>query len=156
MKTMKISTLLNPFTKRFTLLVLLFTLITAGTFAQPADPANPLSDSPACSVTGVTLTANGAAPAGETWYWQTTATGTSTANSAATNLVTVSGTYYIRSQDNTTLDWSNGAGSVTVVVMPIVGTPVFSLGATTTRCQASATRNLFCNFNQCALYRLHT
>lgn len=100
----------------------------------PAVPGNPVSDAPQCANPGVTLTANGSTPAGETWYWQTSANGTSTANSASTYVVTVSGTYYIRSQDNTTLAWSNGAGSITVTVTPDVSTPIFVLGATSTRC----------------------
>ena len=85
------------------------------------------------------LTANGTPPAGETWYWQTSATGTSTANSASTYIVTTSGTYYIRSQDNTTLAWSAGAGSVTVTVTPDVSTPTFLLGANSTRCDVAGT-----------------
>jgi len=103
-----------------------------------AVPPNPTSNSPQCAITGVTMNFNGTAPAGETWYWQTSATGTSTANSTPAYTVNSSGTYYVRSQDNTTLAWSNGAGSVTVVVIStIVGTPVFTLGATSTRCQGA-------------------
>ena len=105
----------------------------------PADPGNPISDSPQCSNPGVTLKADGTPPSGETWYWQTSATGTSTANSAATNVVTASGTYYIRSQDNTTLAWSNGSGSISVTVTPDVSTPVFLLGASSTRCEVAGT-----------------
>ena len=105
--------------------------------SAPADPANPTSDAPQCANPGITLTASGSAPAGETWYWQTTATGTSTANSAATNVVTTSGTYYIRSQDNSTLAWSTGAGSITVTVTPNVATPVFTMGASSTRCNGA-------------------
>ena len=103
-----------------------------------ATPPNPISDSPQCSNPGVTLKADGTPPSGETWYWQTSATGTSTANSAATNgVVTTSGTYYIRSQDNTTLAWSNGAGNITVTVTPDVSIPVFLLGASSTRCEGA-------------------
>ena len=105
----------------------------------PADPANPSSNSPQCSSPGVTLTATGSAPAGETWYWQTSALGTSTANSGATYTVNTSGTYYIRSQDNTTLAWSLGAGSLAVTVTPDVGTPTFTIGATSIRCQGAGT-----------------
>ncbi|MBC7946688.1 MAG: T9SS type A sorting domain-containing protein [Chitinophagaceae bacterium] len=107
--------------------------------AAPADPSNPTSDSPQCSVPGVTLTATGSAPAGETWYWQTSPSGTSIANSGATYVVNISGTYYIRSQDNTTLVWSNGVGSVVATVTPNVGTPVFTLGASSSRCQGAGT-----------------
>ena len=105
----------------------------------PSDPSDPTSDAPQCSNPGVTLTATGSAPAGETWYWQTTATGTSTANSGSTFVVTTAGTYYIRSQDNTTLAWSAGAGSVTVTVTANVSAPVFALGANSARCQGANT-----------------
>ena len=81
----------------------------------PANPGNPTSDSPQCATPGVTLTRTGTPPGGETWYWQTSATGTSTANSGATFNVTTSGTYYIRAQGAGGC-WSLGAGSVTVVV----------------------------------------
>jgi len=103
----------------------------------PVVPANPTSNSPQCSNPGVDLAASGTAPAGETWYWQTSTTGTSIANSGSTFTVTSSGTYYIRSQDNTTLAWSNGAGSITVTITPDVGTPVFTLGVTSVRCQGA-------------------
>jgi len=102
-----------------------------------ATPPDPTSDSPQCSNPGVTLTATGTTPAGETWYWQTSATGTSTANSGPTYTVATSGTYYIRSQDNTTLAWSDGAGSVIVTVTPNVSAPVFTLGATSSRCMSA-------------------
>ncbi len=105
----------------------------------PANPGNPTSNAPQCSNPGVILTANGTAPAGETWYWQTSATGTSTANSGTTYTVTTVGTYYIRSQDNTTLAWSAGAGSLTVTIIPDVSVPVFSSGATSVRCQGAGT-----------------
>ena len=114
-------------------------LSSSSVLAQPADPGNPTSNSPQCSNPGVTLTANGIPPAGETWYWQTTATGTSTADSGSTYVVTTSGTYYIRSQDNTTLVWSTGAGTVTVTVTPDVSVPVFTLGAGSIRCDGVQT-----------------
>jgi Bacterial Ig domain len=105
----------------------------------PADPANPTSNSPQCATTGVTMNFTGSAPAGETWYWQTSATGTSTANSTSAYTVNTAGTYYVRSRDNTTLAWSSGAGSITVAMSPTVGAPVFTLGATSTRCQGAGT-----------------
>ncbi len=113
--------------------------VNGSTALIPADPADPTSDAPQCSNPGVTLTATGTAPAGETWYWQTSATGTSTANSGSTYTVTSSGTYYIRSQDNTTLLWSNGAGSIVVTVTPDVSVPVFVPGASSSRCDATET-----------------
>jgi hypothetical protein len=113
------------------------TLSGSATVTPPADPANPTSDSPACG--SATLTATGSAPSGVTWYWQTSAGGTSTANSGSTYTVTTSGTYYLRAQDNATLVWSTGAGSVTVTILPSVSTPVFVSGANSTRCQGAAT-----------------
>ena len=103
----------------------------------PADPANPTSNSPQCATPGVTMNFTGTAPVGETWYWQSSASGTSTANSTSAYTVSTAGTYYVRSRDNTTLAWSAGAGSITVAITANVGTPVFTLGATSTRCQAA-------------------
>ena len=84
----------------------------------PATPTTPTSNSPQCLPLGVTVTKVGTAPGGETWYWQTTATGTATAviNSAATYIVTTPGTstIYLRSR-NATLCWSDAASiSITV------------------------------------------
>ena len=107
--------------------------------ALPPDPGNPTSNSPQCAATGITISANGTPPSGVTWFWQTSANGTSTANSAATYLVSTSGTYYIRAQDNSTLAWSANSGNISVIITPNVGTPVFTLGATSTRCQAAGT-----------------
>ena len=105
----------------------------------PANPANPVSNSPQCNPPGVQLSMVGSAPVGETWYWQTSAAGTSTLNSGSTYLVSTSGTYYLRSLNNTTLAWSAGAGSLSVTVTPPISTPVFTLGATSSRCQAAGT-----------------
>ncbi len=89
---------------------------TISTCTAPANPGNPTSNSPQCTSPGVTLTRTGSPPAGEIWYWQTSATGTSTANSGSTYNVTTSGTYYIRSQTTATSCWSAGAGSLAVTV----------------------------------------
>jgi len=91
----------------------------------PADPANPTGNSPQCVNPGVTVTPIGSAPGGETWYWQTSSSGTSTANSAATYTVTTPGasTVYLRSQNNTSGCWSAGAGSVAVTVNDATAQP---------------------------------
>ena len=81
----------------------------------PANPSNPTSNSPQCNPPGVTLT-RGTPPTGVTWYWQTAAGGTSTTNSAVTNNVTTSGTYYLRAQNDSTGCWSIGSGSLAVIV----------------------------------------
>ena len=94
----------------------------------PADPGNPTSNSPQCENIGVTLTRSGTVPAGETWFWQTSATGTDIANSAATYHVDATGTYYIRSRNDATGCWSTGAGSLAVTVNPELAVSV-SIGA---------------------------
>jgi hypothetical protein len=87
----------------------------------PADPGNPTSNSPQCNPPGVTITQSGSAPGGVTWYWQTTATGTSTASNASTPwVVNTSGTYYIRSFNGNC--WGSGAGSITVTVNNTINT----------------------------------
>ena len=113
--------------------------INGSVYIRPTNPTNPTSNSPQCQTPGVILTQSGSAPVGETWYWQTSASGTSTTNSSATYTATVSGTYYVRSQDNTTLGWSIGNGSLAVTVILNVGMPVFTLGPTSTRCQGAGT-----------------
>lgn len=105
----------------------------------PDNPGNPTSNSPQCSNPGVTLTMSGTPPVGETWYWQVSPTGKSTANSDPTFLATTSGTYYLRAQNNTTEAWSSGVGSVAVTAIPDVTTPVFALGASSSRCMSGGT-----------------
>jgi len=117
---------------------LLLLLISADVRSQ-AIPADPTSNSPQCVSPGVTMNFTGSAPAGEACSWQTNATDTVTANSGSSYIVTVAGTYYVRAQDNTTLTWSAGAGSVTITITPDVTTPVFVSGATSTRCQGAGT-----------------
>ena len=71
--------------------------VTITIVGSPATPGIPTTNSPQCISPGVTLTANGSAPAGETWYWQTTSTGVATTSFASTYVATTTGTYYIRS-----------------------------------------------------------
>lgn len=101
-------------------------------------PPTPTSDAPKCAGENVTITANGSAPDGETWYWQTSASGTNVSNSSPTYIVNTPGTYYLRSQNNTTLEWS-AATSIVINSIPDVGTPLFTLGAGSTRCQGAGT-----------------
>lgn len=74
--------------------------------------------SPNCA-TGGFLDVTGSAPSGETWYWQSTATGTSTATpvSGSYNIL-ANGTYYVRSQSNAYLNWG-AASSITVTDFPV-------------------------------------
>ena len=106
--------------------------------AVPASPGTPTSNSPQCLNTGgVTLNFSGTAPVGETWYWQSSRYGTSTANSAAAYNVSTSGTYYVRSRNNSTLRWSVGNSYASVVVVNTIGTPVFANGSSSNRCKGA-------------------
>ena len=92
-----------------------------GTCINPADPATPVSNTPQCAGTGVTMTPSGTAPVGETWYWQgDNANGTSTSNAAGTAYnAGASGIYYLRAQNDATQCWSTGSGSSSVIVNPL-------------------------------------
>jgi hypothetical protein len=105
----------------------------------PANPANPTSNSPQCANVGVSLTRSGTPPAGETWYWQTSASGTNTDNSGTTFTVFSSGTYYIRARNNTTLCWSTGAGSLAVTVNQL---PTIVLGLSPEVCKGITSATL--------------
>ncbi len=77
---------------------------------------------PTCSG-GSDLSMTGTPGPNETWYWQTTATGTSTANNATTPwTVFANGTYYVRSFNSLFGLWST-ATSVTVSNFPVATTP---------------------------------
>ena len=60
------------------------------------------------------------APTGITGYWQTSATGTSTANAASYTAPT--GTYYLRYRTNDCSCWSPASVAVTVVAASVAGT----------------------------------
>ncbi|MDX1773123.1 GEVED domain-containing protein [Oceanihabitans sediminis] len=82
----------------------------------PADPLGTITGTtPACNTT--TLNYTGAAAPGTINYWQSSPTGTSTANNATgTYTVTTSGTYYIRAFDTTENCWSTGNLSYDVTI----------------------------------------
>ncbi|MES2544842.1 MAG: GEVED domain-containing protein [Bacteroidota bacterium] len=96
------------------------TATSAGTLTVnplPAAPGNPTSNSPQCASPGVTITRSGTPAAGISWYWQTSPTGTSTANNSSTAYnATTSGTYYIRAQNDVTGCWSATSGSIAIVI----------------------------------------
>jgi RHS repeat-associated protein len=82
------------------------------TYIPPTTPTTPTVVN-YCGYSDLTATAP---PAGVTWYWQTSSSGTNTANSALTNRVTSSGTYYLRARNNTTQAWSTSSASLAVTV----------------------------------------
>jgi len=112
-----------------------YTCIVAVAVILPITPNTPTSNSPGCG--SVTITANGTPPSGETWYWQTSASGTSTTSSGSTYNVTTSGTYYIRSYRTGDGAWS-AAASVAVTVNPLP-TGV-SAGSDVTICNGSSSQ----------------
>ena len=87
----------------------------------PANPTGTITGTtPACTSTTLTFTGTATAPVVN--YWQTTPTGTSTANNAATPLnVTTSGTYYVRAFNSATSCWSTGnVASSAITIVPTV------------------------------------
>lgn len=91
----------------------------------PADPATPVQDpaAPTCAA-GTDLTVPGSPASGDEWYWQTSATGTSTANPVSgPYTVFINGTYYVRTFNPTTGLWSNNATSVVVSNIPVATAP---------------------------------
>lgn len=103
--------------------------------ALPATPSAPTAAAnPSCGST--TLNAM-TAPGGETYYWQgTTSNGTSTASNAnVTYTVPSTGTYYVRSRNNTTLCWS-AQSSIAMTINTVPTTP--TTAATASACEGSA------------------
>jgi len=88
----------------------------------PTPPAPTAGANPSCGPTFLNIMNP---PAGFTYYWQgTNPSGTSTANpTSATYPVTTSGTYYVRTQNNTNLSWSTTSSSITVTILPVPAPP---------------------------------
>ncbi|AUP78954.1 DUF6443 domain-containing protein [Flavivirga eckloniae] len=71
---------------------------------------------------GNTVLTKGSSPSGITWYWQSSALGTSTSNSS-TSLSRTSGTvYYLRARNNTTGCWSSSR-TINYTVNTVPGIP---------------------------------
>ncbi len=104
----------------------------------PADPADPTSNSPQCVRDQVTITRTGTPPAGIDWYWQTVPGGTDLTTRTNTYKVAASGTYYIRAYNSSTLLWSDGWGTISVIATPDLGPVLFAMGSSSTRCQGAA------------------
>lgn len=93
----------------------------------PANPSGTISSTdPPCG--NNILSFSGTAPANVIYYWQTTASGTSTANNADTALsASVSGNYYVRAYNTVDACWStNSVGPYAVVVNAIPSEPTNS------------------------------
>lgn len=87
-------------------------------------PAAPVQDpTPPTCAAGSSLTVSGTPEANTTWYWQTSATGTSTATPySGAYAISANGTYYIRSLNTTYNQWSV-ASSITVSNFPTAAAP---------------------------------
>lgn len=88
----------------------------------PPPPVPTAGANPSCGPTFLNIMN---APAGFTYYWQgTNPSGTSTANpTSATFPITVSGTYYVRTQNNANLSWSTTSSSIAVTILPVPAPP---------------------------------
>lgn len=98
-------------------------------------PPAPIQEAgiPTCT-DGTDLTVTGTPGANETWYWQTSATGTSTANNATTPwTVYENGTYYVRTHNSVYNAWSD-ASSVVVSNVPTAPAPPTPLAAQNPAC----------------------
>ncbi len=72
------------------------------------------------------LTRSTSIPSGETWYWQSSASGTSTSNSSSQITLTNGSVYYLRSRNNTTQCWST-ARSVNYAIKTIPDLPLTNI-----------------------------
>ena len=83
-------------------------------------PSNP-STVTVSNTCGVTTLTRSNPPSGLTYYWQSSSTGTSTANSNVSINRTTAGTYYLRARDNVSGCWSTAkriSYTVNTVAMP--------------------------------------
>lgn len=106
---------------------------TLSTIALPVPPAITEAASPSCT-TGAILSTTGTPGTNEAWYWQTTATGTSTANDATNSwAVFTNGTYYVRTFNSLYSVWGN-ADSIMVSDIPVANDPTNLVAAANPAC----------------------
>lgn len=92
------------------------------------DPATP------DCVNGSEISTTGTPGTDEMWYWQTTATGTSTANDATTPWVVMdNGSYYVRTLNTLYNVWST-ADSIIITNFPVATTPSTPIAAANPAC----------------------
>jgi hypothetical protein len=102
----------------------------------PPNPPTPVQDPsvPTCSA-GTQLTVPGSPAAGDAWYWQAIAAGTSTANPVSgPYTVFLNGTYYVRTYNAANNIWSAGSDSVVVSNIPLAATPPAPSAAASPAC----------------------
>ena len=101
---------------------------------NPAPPTPiQLGGTPTC-VSGSTIDLTGSPAANTTWYWQTSATGTSTATPyAGAFAITTNGTYYARALNTLYNSWSP-ASSIVITNFPTAATPMAPTPASNPAC----------------------
>ncbi|MCB4797220.1 DUF6443 domain-containing protein [Neotamlana laminarinivorans] len=87
---------------------------------EPDTPTAPTVQSVSC---GSTVLQRGTPPTGVTWYWQSSATGTSTSNSASTISRSTGNVYYLRAKNTANDIWSESSSSITYTVNANPSTP---------------------------------
>lgn len=86
-------------------------------------PGTPSAPSVSTNSCGAKTLTRGTPPTGVTWYWQgNDPNGTSTASSASTYTANVSGIYYLRARNNSSLCWSLSSRSISVTISPALPT----------------------------------
>ncbi|MDD3875875.1 MAG: hypothetical protein PHT69_04600, partial [Bacteroidales bacterium] len=108
----------------------------------PPQPSAPTIDPPGgtyCAGANVLLEVVGNPPVGVTWYWQTSATGTSTVNSGSTYSATTTGTYYVRPRTASGC-WGTASPGVTATFFP--GISNNSISANQTICSGNSPSTL--------------
>lgn len=107
--------------------------------ALPISPAiSQDAATPTCP-TGTNLLTTGTPGTDEAWYWQTTATGTSTANDATTPWnVMVNGTYYVRAYNTLYNVWGD-AESYVVSDIPVEAAPSTPFAQANPACYTTGT-----------------
>lgn len=111
------------------------------TILAPATPPTPVQAGgvPTCA-TGTTLSVTGTPAADVSWYWQSSATGTSTATPyAGAYTIFANGTYYLRALNTVTSVWSVASSSVVVSNFSVATPPPAAVAAQNPACVTNGT-----------------
>ncbi|NVJ64408.1 MAG: hypothetical protein HWD84_09300, partial [Flavobacteriaceae bacterium] len=93
--------------------------VTVSVYVIPATPPTPT----VTNNCGNTVLTRATPPSGIAYYWQTSATGTSTSNYNNTVTLTSGTTYYLRARNTSTNCWSTSSASVSYTVNAVPATP---------------------------------
>lgn len=107
------------------------------TINDPPTPNTPSTTTNSCG--NQTITVSGTPPANVQWYWQVSASGTSTTSPYSTAYTANTGgnyNIYLRAYHTTLGCWSQSSSSVNVTVAPIAQTPAATLSVSPNTCGA--------------------